>query len=935
MLKIRLPEGHFIYICLMRSGLIFLMALLGFSAFATHNRSGYISYCWMYGNTYHFKIYTYTNLSSVPADRCEQTLYIDNQDSIVCPRTNGSNPCPNGGNGVDGVAIVPASGSYGGVKENIYEGTTVLNPGMHIVSMIDPNRDAGIINLGGTGSQNIPFALVDTVYIYNIVGVHTNCTPTVTNPPIQNACAGQPWCYNPGMVDPENDSLSFSITKSFEDDPNNPPGGVQPIFSETFPSGISVDQNTGTLCWTPVSTVQGEYNIALLIKEYRKNPIDQKRYLVGETVFDIQILVVPCAANNITFTQAPQNTCIIADSTAYSATVSASGSGITPPMHLSATGLPISGTNIGQVATFTSTSSGSNATGTFHWVPDCKAVHSNPYYVTFEASDSNTPLANANFSTFNILVISRAPANVHATPQGSYIKLTWAMPTGCGQTTGNTISKYFIYRNDSCNVFVPGPCQTGVPPNSGFALVGTTSATTYSFTDTNFGQGLAPGNSYSYLVVAQFADGSLSQASSSTANTCVTLKLDVPLMMKVSVDTTDASVGRMIVWWKNPFANSTTGLDTTTNAGPYQYILQRKTTATGTYAPVYTVTETYFNQLKKLSDTTFTDVNFDTQSSQYYYKVDFYANSAFIGSASAASSVFLTATPHDKRVNLSWNVQVPWTNIKYYVLRQRNGGLTDGYDTVGTTVNTFFTDSGLTNKHQYCYKILSQGLFQDNRVNPMPPLSKYTMNFSEKVCSTPIDDSPPCQPALSIYGDGTCSYNTLAWTNPNHACHIDDVVKYYIYFSSFQDSALVKIDSILNPNDTSYSASPGNSIAGCYVIVAVDSVGNQSQLINEVCTDNCPEYELPNIFTPNSDNTNDQYIPVKNRYIKSVEFTMYNRWGEIVFETTDPALKWDGKSKQMKVPVSDGTYYYICKVNELHYYGIKSRTLKGFVQIIR
>ncbi len=922
----------------MRARLLFILVLIGFSGFATHNRSGYISYCWLYGNTYHFKIYTYTNLQSVSADRCEQTLYIDNTDSITCPRTNGSGSCPNGGNGVDGVPIVPIGGGYGGVKENIYEGNYVLNAGVHVLSMIDPNRDAGIINLGGSGSQNIAFALIDTVYIYNIVGVHTNCTPTVTNPPIQNACANQPWCYNPGMVDPENDSLVFSITKSFEDDPNNPPGGVQPIFQETFPPNIAVDPNTGTLCWTNVSSVQGEYNIALLIKEYRKNPIDGLRYLVGETVFDIQILVVPCTNPDIVVTQ-PANTCIVAGqnySTVVTASVSPGGSAVLP-LHLAATGLPLTGTTIGPKATFTS-SSGTIANGTFNWTPSCMAVHSNPYYVTFQATDSNTPLANAAFSTFNMLVISPPPTNVVATAQGSYIKVSWNAPGGCGQTTGNTIQKYFIYRNDSCNNFVPAPCQTGLPPSTGYALVGTVSATTFTFTDTNFGQGLASGNSYSYVLVAQFADGSLSIASSSTANTCVTLKLDIPLMMKVSVDTTDASVGKMLVWWKNPFTDAT-GLDTTSpngNPGPYKYILQKKVAGSGAYTPIYTVTETYFNWLKQLPDTTFTDTNFDTQTKQYYYKVDFYSNNNFLGSATTASSVFLTATPHDKRVDLSWTVNVPWTNIKYYVLMQRFGSPSNGYDTVAITTGTSYTVTGLENGDTRCFKILSKGLYANTKVNP-PLVSPYhfTMNFSEKVCAKPFDDATPCQPVANIWGDGTCSFNTIVWTNPNHTCGINDVEKYYIYYSTFKDSVLVKIDSILNANDTSYTTGSSSiSIAGCYVIVAVDSAGNQSPITNEVCTDNCPEYELPNIFTPNNDNINDQYIPVKNRYIKSVEFIMYNRWGEIVFETTDPALKWDGKSKQMKQPVSDGTYYYICKVNEIHYFGIKSRTLKGFVQVL-
>lgn len=931
-----MSKRPFSYICLMRVRALILFFFISCSVLATHNRSGYISYCWLYGNTYQFKVYTYTNLSSVAADRCEQILYIDNTDSVLCPRTNGSGPCPNGGSGVDGVQIVPASSGYGGVKENIYVGTGILNAGVHVITMIDPNRDAGIINLGGSSSQNLAFAIVDTVYIYNIVGVRTNCTPTVTNPPIQNACANQPWCYNPGMVDPENDSLVFSIVKSYQEDPNNTPGGVQPIGSEWIPSNMSVDKNTGTLCWTPVAGQQGEYNIALLIKEYRKNPVDGKRYLVGETVFDIQILVVACATSpNIVVTQ-PANTCIVAGQS-YSVGITAtSGGGTVPPLKLSATGLPLTGTNIGNVATFTSTQ-GSTASGTFNWNTSCLAVHANPYYVTFEGSDSNTPLANANFSTFNILVISPPPANVIATAQGSAVNLSWSAPTGCGQTSGNTIQKYLIYRNDSCNGFTPANCQTGVPGNSGYLLIGTTSSTTFTFTDNNFGQGLAPGNSYSYIIVAQYADGSLSVASSSTANTCVTLKLDVPLMMKVSVDTTDASVGQIFVKWKNPFTDAT-GLDTTVagNGGPYKYILQQKGGSTGAYVPVYTVTETYFAHLKKLQDTTFTSTNINTQALQFFYKVDFYADggNSFMGSATSASSIFLTATPHDKRVDLSWNVQVPWTNTMYYILKQRYGGISDAYDIIDSTTATSYTVEDLVNGYNYCFKILSKGLYANSKVNPGPPESPFTMNYSQKVCATPFDDSPPCQPALTVGSDETCSYNTLTWSNPNSVCGSNDVIKYYIYFTPFQDSVMIRIDSVLNVNDTTYTTAYLNSVAGCYVIVAVDSAGNQSPLANEVCTDNCPEYELPNIFTPNGDNLNDQYIPIKNRHIKNVEFTMYNRWGQIVFETEDPALKWDGKSKQMKQPVSDGTYYYICKVNELHYYGIKSRTLKGFVQVL-
>lgn len=927
--------GHFNYICVMRVRLFLLLFFAGLSVFATHNRSGYISYC--YNNStgkYTFRIYTYTNYQSVSADRCEQTLYfldINGQltDSLTCPRVNGTGPCPNGGNGVDGVLIVPPNGNYGGVKENVYQASKALNPSIYVLTMIDPNRDAGILNLGVPDSKDVAFAIVDTMYAWNFFGAKTNCTPVFSNPPIQNACAGQPWCYNPGAVDPENDSLDFTLIRSFEADPNNSPGGVEPIATASIPSGMSVDRHTGNLCWLNVSPNQGEYNVALLIKEYRKNAIDGKRYLVGETVFDIQILVIGCSNPGIVVTQ-PPNACVIAGQS-YSVAVTASvspGGAADPPINLSASGLPLTGSTIGHLATFSASSFSTSATGNFVWSPDCQAVQSNPYYVTFQGYDSHSPV-NANYSTFNIQVISPPPTNVVATAQGSFVNLTWNAPAGCAQNSGNTIQKYLIFRNDSCNFFVPSPCQTGVPPSTGYVLVGNTSYSVTSFTDSNFGQGLTTGNSYSYIIVAQYADGSLSVASASTVNTCVTIKLDIPLMMKVSVDTTDALVGQMKVWWKNPFVNNG-ALDTIANPGPYQYILQRRTGSGTAYTQAFTVTESSFYQLKKLADTTFVDVNLNTLDSSYYYKVDFYSNGNFMGSANPARSVFLTATPHDKSVVLNWTAITPWINNKYYIFKQHLSTQPNplAYDLIDSCTATTYTVTHLTNGHNYCFKVLSKGQYSN------PLVARYIMNFSEKVCATPFDDVPPCQPSLYITGNCNSSFNSLVWTNPNHTCGIVDVVKYYIYYTPVKDSTLSLMDSVLNPNDTTYATDFSNSIAGCFVIVAVDSAGNHSPLNNEICTDNCPEYELPNIFTPNGDNTNDQYIPVKNKYIKNVEFTMYNRWGEIVFETTDPALKWDGKSKQMKQPVSDGTYYYICQVNELHYYGIKSYKLKGFVQVL-
>ena len=62
---------------------------------------------------------------------------------------------------------------------------------------------------------------------------------------------------------------------------------------------------------------------------------------------------------------------------------------------------------------------------------------------------------------------------------------------------------------------------------------------------------------------------------------------------------------------------------------------------------------------------------------------------------------------------------------------------------------------------------------------------------------------------------------------------------------------------------------------------------------------------------------------------------VYNRWGTLVYETTDPAFLWDGKVIQSKLLASEGTYFYVCQVNEIRVKGIVSRDLKGFVQIFQ
>jgi gliding motility-associated-like protein len=68
--------------------------------------------------------------------------------------------------------------------------------------------------------------------------------------------------------------------------------------------------------------------------------------------------------------------------------------------------------------------------------------------------------------------------------------------------------------------------------------------------------------------------------------------------------------------------------------------------------------------------------------------------------------------------------------------------------------------------------------------------------------------------------------------------------------------------------------------------------------------------EVPNIFTPNNDGTNDVFQPVIDCELTSYQLLVFNRWGEQVFESRDPLIGWNGEYKDKPLP-SDAYVYVL------------------------
>ncbi|HEY6161678.1 MAG TPA: gliding motility-associated C-terminal domain-containing protein, partial [Bacteroidia bacterium] len=292
--------------------------------------------------------------------------------------------------------------------------------------------------------------------------------------------------------------------------------------------------------------------------------------------------------------------------------------------------------------------------------------------------------------------------------------------------------------------------------------------------------------------------------------------------------------------------------------------------------------------------------------------------------------VYLTLTPNDNRITLNWNFNVPWSNYKYRIYRSVPS-LVIPFTLIDSTALTTYTDDSLVNGRIYCYYVEALGQYSDTSI------TRPLINRSEEKCIAPQDLTPPCAPVLSINSNCDANLNSLGWTDPNTSCNdgTDDVVSYNIYYTPVEGQDMILLVNIPSSGILSYLHDSLQSIAGCYIIQAVDSFGNASVPSNTVCADNCPTYELPNVFTPNGDDINDYFIPFPYKYVKDIDLVIYNRWGEIVFTSTDPGINWDGTNKDTKKLCSDGVYYYVCVVNEIRLKGIEPRTLKGFVQILQ
>lgn len=190
--------------------------------------------------------------------------------------------------------------------------------------------------------------------------------------------------------------------------------------------------------------------------------------------------------------------------------------------------------------------------------------------------------------------------------------------------------------------------------------------------------------------------------------------------------------------------------------------------------------------------------------------------------------------------------------------------------------------------------------------NPSPRCSNAVFKFDFRIKKAQIDFSVDSCVNTIKYKNKTIGASSFMWIFPN--------------------------------GDTSYLENPIKTFKRGelknYKVMMIAEFGTacaDTAIMNINYNDSMVALKFPNVFTPNGDLKND-YFKVDGNISPCYdgEIIIYNRWGNVVYESKSIHFAWDGTDGNGS-NVSDGVYFYIVRVNDIK----GNNTYRGTVTLIR
>ena len=248
------------------------------------------------------------------------------------------------------------------------------------------------------------------------------------------------------------------------------------------------------------------------------------------------------------------------------------------------------------------------------------------------------------------------------------------------------------------------------------------------------------------------------------------------------------------------------------------------------------------------------------------------------------NSVVVSVENNQPKVVATLAPPVSGTLSSYTLTMSRADGSSGTFKPVGTVQNdgTFVDASANSSAGSYCYQVTYQG-----------------------VCGLTL---PPSEPVCTVFLNSTTK-TSIDWTgeSPFSSVPVAD------YTVEVTDSLRGTTQRIPLGTATHYEPVSNDPNAQSYTYRIIAQSGGNTSYSNFITLQRDARIVVPDAFTPNSDGMNDEFLP---RGISDNQFrmTIYSRWGDAVYSTTDKTKGWNGLINGE--PAIPGQYMYRIEVED-------------------
>ncbi|MBI1185538.1 hypothetical protein GC194_14805 [bacterium] len=253
-----------------------------------------------------------------------------------------------------------------------------------------------------------------------------------------------------------------------------------------------------------------------------------------------------------------------------------------------------------------------------------------------------------------------------------------------------------------------------------------------------------------------------------------------------------------------------------------------------------------------------------------------YCSVADVGKPPLASKLLNVSVNDKEQAELIWTQNHDFDFNAYHIYRAVNEGLFDYYAKAKTVSDTTFTDSLIkADSNVYAY---------------------YIQTIDD---CTELSEASTTGASILLSGSVTAYINQLHWTPVT----VYDPAGYELIGSNLSESLLLNALFSHTEFDYPHELAIGDEGQWKYRIKAYNSDSTVLSWSNSIEMTQKPVVYIPNAFSPNRDAINKTW-DINADFVKEYWLQVFNRWGELVFESHDATENWDAEK------ALDGTYLY-------------------------